>query len=80
MEQIKKILEDMYLRQIREINLKLKKCNATYNNWETADERIKQRCNNDKEEYKKQFIDWHLRDRSSYIQKLRTVRKGYIYE
>ena len=73
-----KTLEALYLRKIREINAKIKQFNLTYNNFESADERIKQRYS--KEEYKKQFIDWAFEERSDYIHKLSRVRKGYTIE
>ena len=73
-----KTLENMYLRKIHEINAIIKKENDTYNNWETADERLKSRYS--REEFKTSFIDFQRRRRSDYIYKLRNVRNGYIYE
>lgn len=73
-----KTLESIYHRKIHEINGKLKKLYATYNDYENADERVK--AHYTKEEYKATFIDYQLGERRRYIYKLRDVRNGYIYE
>ena len=73
-----KTLENMYLRKIREINAIIKQENETYNNWETADERLKSRYS--REEFKEYFIGYQRERRRGFIMKLRNVRNGYIYE
>lgn len=71
-------LENLYLLRIREINEKLRKFYATYNDWENADERIRDRYT--REQYKEMFIDYQLTERHIYIIKLRNVRRGIITE
>ena len=73
-----KILENQCLRNIRQINAKLKKFYATYNDYDNADERLRARYT--KEQYKEIFIDYQIEERRRYIYKLRDIRKGYIYE
>lgn len=73
-----KVLENQYHRKIHEINAILKKLNATYNDWDNADERTKSMYT--REKFKTTFIDYQLQMRRSYIYKLRDVRNGYIYE
>lgn len=74
----KSTLEHLYLLRIREINEKLRKFYATYNDWENADERIRDRYT--REAYKEMFIDYKLTERHIYIIKLRNVRRGIITE
>lgn len=69
-------LERLYLRSIREINEKLRKFNATYNDWANADPRLLARYT--REEYKARFIDRWYAERSTYIHKLRDVRRGVL--
>lgn len=71
-------LENLYLRRIREINEKLRKFYATYNDWENADERIRDRYT--REQYKEVFIDYQLTERHIFLIKLRNVRRGIITE
>lgn len=71
-------LEQLYLRRIREINEKLRKFYATYNDWDNADERIRDRYT--REAYKEMFIDYKLTERHIYVIKLRNVRRGIINE
>ena len=74
----KSTLEHLYLLRIREINEKLRKFYATYNDWENADERIRDRYT--REAYKEMFIDYKLTERHIYIIKLRNVHRGIITE
>lgn len=71
-------LERLYLLRIREINEKLRKFYATYNDWENADERIRDHYT--REQYKEMFIDYQMNARHIYIIKLRNVRRGIITE
>ena len=71
-------LENVYHSKIHEINDQLKTMNAKYNDWDNVDERIKSRYT--KEEYKSYFIDRKREERSVYVQKLHTVRNGYVIE
>lgn len=71
-------LEALYLRRIREINVKLSRFIATFNDWENADPRLRSRYT--REQYKAQFIDYQLAERHSYIMKLRNVRRGFVVE
>ena len=71
-------LERLYLRRIREINAKLRGFWATYNDWANADPRIAARYTRD--EYKVAFIDRWLNERSSYVHKLRDVRRGILHD
>lgn len=71
-------LERLYLLRIREINEKLRKFYATYNDWENADERIRDLYT--REAYKERFIDYQLTERHIYVIKLRNVRLGIITE
>ena len=73
-----RVLESQCLRNIRRINDILKRQYATYNDYENADERLKERYT--KEQYKEMFIEHQLEERRKYIYKLRDVRNGYIYE
>lgn len=73
-----KHLEFVYHNKIHEINNQLKRLNETYNNFDNIDdERLKRYT---KEEFKHSFIDRKREERSLYIQKLNTVRKGYVIE
>ena len=74
----KKQLENVYHNKIHEINAQLKMMNAKHNDWDSVDEKIKLRYT--KEEYKSFFIDRKREERGIYIQKLNTVRKGYVIE
>lgn len=74
----KSTLERLYLLRIKEINEKLRKFYATYNDWENADERLRDRYT--REQYKEMFIDYQLTERHIYIIKLRNVRRGIITE
>lgn len=74
----KSTLERLYLLRIREINEKLRKFYATYNDWENADERIRDRYT--REAYREMFIDYKLTERHIYVIKLRNVRRGIITE
>lgn len=69
-------IERLYLRKIREINAKLRKFNATYNDWVHADPRLLARYS--REEYKAAFIDRWYAERSAYVHKLRDVRRGIL--
>ena len=71
-------LEGLYLCRIREINGKLRRFYATYNDWENADERL--RAHYSRDQYKELFIDRQLGERHTYIIKLRDVRRGIIHE
>ena len=71
-------LEALYLRRIREINAKLRRFNATFNDWENADPRLRARYT--REQYKSQFIDYQMAERHSYIMKLRNGRRGFVIE
>lgn len=71
-------LEKLYLGRIREINAKIKKFTATYNNWEVADERL--RAHYTREQFKAQFIDRQYDERHVYIIKLRGIRNGIFFE
>lgn len=74
----KPTLENLYLLRIREINEKLRRFYATYNDWENADERL--RAHYTRERYKEMFINYWLDTRRVYIYKLRDVRRGVIHE
>lgn len=74
----KSTLEALYLLRIREINEKLRKFYATYNDWDNADERLRDRYT--REAYKEMFIDYQLTERHIYIIKLRNVRRGLIFD
>ena len=67
-------LERLYLRRIREINAKLRRFNATYNDWANADERL--RSHYTREEFRALFIEPRLSERHAYVLKLRDVRRG----
>lgn len=69
-------LERLYLRKIREINAKLRRLHATYNDWANADERL--RSHYTREEYRVAFIDHWYAERSTYVHKLRDVRRGIL--
>lgn len=71
-------LENLYLRRIREINEKLRRFYATYNDWENADERL--RAHYTREHYKEMFINYWLDERHLCILKLRDARRGIIHE
>lgn len=71
-------VENLYLGRIREINEKLRKFYATYNDWENADERL--RSHYTREQFRVQFIDYQLDRRRVCIYKLRDVRRGIIHE
>lgn len=73
-----KTLEALYLRRIREINAKLRRLNATYFDWENADERLRSRYT--REQFKASFIDYQWNERHSYVMKLRNVRRGFVIE
>lgn len=73
-----KTLENLYHRKIHEINEQLKKLNAKYNNWESVEEKVKERYT--KEEYKRFFIDTKRAERSSYVFKLKNIRNGFVLE
>lgn len=70
-------LERLYLRRIREINAKLRRFYATYNDWGNADPRLLA-CYT-REEYKATFIDRWLGERHAYVLKLRDVRRGVAH-
>lgn len=74
----KSALEALYLGRIRKINETLRKFYATYNDWENADERLRDRYT--REAYKEHFIDYQLNERHIYIIKLRNVRRGLVFE
>ena len=74
----KSTLERLYLLRIRELNEKLRKFYATNNDWENADERLRDRYT--RESFKEMFIDYNLTERHIYIIKLRNVRRGIITE
>lgn len=74
----KSTLESLYLLRIREINEKLRKFYATYNDWENADERL--RSHYTREQYKEMFIDRWLGERHTYIIKLRDIRRRILNE
>lgn len=67
-------LEALYLRRIREINAKLRRLYATYNDWDNADERL--RAHYTREEFREHFIEYQRDERHSYVLKLRDVRRG----
>lgn len=69
-------LERLYLRRIREINEKLRRFNATYNDWDNADERL--RALYTREQYKARIEYWYDQ-RHAYVLKLRDARRGIIH-
>ncbi len=71
-------LENLYLLRIREINEKLRRFYATYNDWENADDRL--RAHYTREQFEEMFIGRWLGERRTYIYKLRDVRRGIIHE
>ncbi len=70
-------LERLYLRKIREVNEKIRRFTATYNDWENADPRLHAVCT--REEYGARIEYWY-EERHSYVLKLRDVRRGVIHE
>lgn len=70
-------LESLYLRRIRKINAKLRRFNATYNDWADADERL--RSHYTREEFRELFIERWSNERHAYVLKLRDVRRGIIH-
>lgn len=71
-------LENIYHKKIHEINAQLKALNEKYNNWDTVDERLKERYT--REEYKRFFIDNKRTERSGYVLKLKNIRNGFVLE
>lgn len=71
-------LQALYLRKIHEINEKMRKFYATYNDWDHADERL--RAHYTREEYREKFIERWRAERHTYIIKLRDIRRGIIHE
>lgn len=71
-------LAHLYLRRIREINEKLRRFNATYNDWDNADERLRSRYT--REQYREQFIEYWRGERHTYVLKLRDVRRGVLHD
>ena len=73
-----KTLENLYHTQIHECNQRISILQRQLENWDSVNSRIKARYT--KEEYKKEFLDYQYSIRRDYIQKLRDVRNGYMYE
>ena len=74
----KSTLENLYLLRIREINEKLRRFYATYNDWGNADERL--RAHYTREQFRVTFIEYNCLERHTYIIKLRDVRRGIVHE
>lgn len=70
-------LERLYLRKIREINVKIRRFQVTYNDWANADERL--RAHYTREEFLELFIEPRRNERHDYVLKLRDVRRGIIH-
>lgn len=73
-----KTLETLYRNKIHECNARIKLLNSKLQNWDSVPDKVKQLYS--KEEYKKTFLDYQFELRGDYVNKLRDIRNGYIYE
>ena len=75
----RQILENQYLKKIREINGHIKANTEKYNNWDSVtDERL---LKYGKDGYKERFIDYWYEERKRAVRVLNNqIRKGFIFE